>query len=103
MLVACAKSRAPKNLITADHFVQVMVDVHLAEASVSNMRIGPDSARTLLAEHYATILSDHRITGVQLNESFGYYKRHPEEMARIYERVIEELSALEVTWSNKYE
>lgn len=102
-LLACGKGRAPSDLISENDFVSVMVDVHLAEASVQHLRMGSDSANQLLANHYASIMSQHDITHRQFTQSFEYYREHPEQLSTIYEQVIERLSALEVEWSNTYE
>ena len=102
-LMACGKGSAPKDLIGTDQFVDVMVDIHLAEASVYNLRPGTDTARSVLKDHYATIMSSHNVKPDQFLATFQYYRKHPDKMAVVYEKVIEKLSALEAEWSNKYE
>jgi hypothetical protein len=102
-LLACGKGRAPSDLIGEEQFVNVMVDVHLAEASVQHLRLSADSAKLVLADHYATIMDKHNIEHQQFTTSFEYYRQHPDELSKIYEKVIERLSALEVEWANKYE
>jgi hypothetical protein len=102
-LAACGKNRVPEGVIREAKFVDVLVDVHLAEASALHYRAASDSLDIMLSDLYATVMKNHEITTQAFLLSLEYYQDRPEEMNAIYEKVIEKLSALEVEWANKYE
>ncbi|HLG34325.1 MAG TPA: DUF4296 domain-containing protein [Bacteroidia bacterium] len=84
----------PKEIISPDSMVAIMVDVHLAEAAANVNRIN-DSQRFSAGELYPLIFKTHHIDSATFRKSFDYYLNHPDKFNRIYEQVIAELSKRE--------
>jgi hypothetical protein len=103
VLAGCGKGSLPDGVISEAGLVNVLVDIHLAESAAAHSRVGADSSRVILGNLFATVFSKHGISRQQLDASLAYYKKDPPVLDRIYEKVIEELTALEVEWANKYE
>ena len=91
-LVAC-REEAPPLLIPEDKLVDVLVDVHLAEASLQN-RFGPVKD-SLAQAYYQKIYELHEVEAATFEETMERLRRHPERSERIYEQVMERLSTME--------
>ena len=100
LTIGCGKGGSSHAVIPETAFADLMVDVHLAEASVFNLRANTDTSRQTLALQYGRVLASHNTTWQEFDTSFEYYLNHPEALFRIYEKVLEELTALEVKWSS---
>lgn len=97
-LVGCAHRGgpvAPDNLITRDSMISIMVDIHIADA-IGDQRYGTDKPnRDFINGVYRRIYQNHHITADQYKASFRYYEGHPDDMNKMYEQVITELSKKE--------
>lgn len=92
LLVAC-REEAPKLLIPEQKLVDVLVDVHLAEASLQN-RFGPVKD-SLAQAYYHKIYELHDVEAAAFEETMERLRRHPETSERIYEQVMERLATME--------
>jgi len=93
LVQACRQEAKAELLIPDDQLVDVLVDVHLAEAALQN-RFG--LAKDTLAErYYDKIFELHGIEQATFDETMERVRRDPEIAQRIYERVLEKLSAME--------
>lgn len=99
VVASCSKSDT-RDVISKDEFTAIMVDVHLAEAAVLNLRSNTDTARNALALYYGRVFESHGTTQDLFNKSFDYYLNQPTVMVEIYEQALAELTALEVKWSS---
>jgi hypothetical protein len=84
----------PKDIISPDSMVAIMVDVHLAEA-VANVNRVNDEQRFSAGELYPIIFKTHRIDSATFRKSFDYYLEHPKKFDKIYDEIINELSRRE--------
>lgn len=84
----------PKELISPDSMVAILVDVHLAEAASNVTRIN-DVQRFSAYDLYPVIFKTHKTDSIIFRESFDYYLQHPKKLDKIYEQVINELSRRE--------
>lgn len=66
-------------------FVDVLVDLHLADAR-REVEPTPPGLRD-------TVLATHGLDEAQLQEVVDYYARNPEAYARVYEQVLDRLHA----------
>ncbi len=79
----------PKHLIDMKKMVEVMKDVHLAEASLQTFKIQEkDSIGKLLYSHVFRI---HSVREIDFYESLDYYSDQPEIMDVLYDDIIKEL------------
>ncbi len=95
ILISCSKKeeKIPENIVPKDKMIQVMVDVHLAEAKIQSNNLNlTDSTKTIAAGYYKNLFEKSKISEQQFRESFLYYSHHLDLMNKIYEEVINELS-----------
>jgi hypothetical protein len=88
----------PQVLLPEEQMVQVLVELHLAEARVELIQIPQDSIRPLLKQRYSDIFTQLEIDTTAFNTTFEYYEQHPTEMDLLYEKVIDNLVEREATY-----
>lgn len=79
----------------ADSMITLLSDIHLAEAAVSVLKDKNHPAGQLSSEYFNAILKKHDLTREAFEESLRYYAYHTEELDKIYEKVIIDLSKKE--------
>ncbi len=75
--------------------VEVMVDVHLAEAVLTRKRGENQKVDKLTDAYYREIYEKHNITEKTFDTSFSYYQQNLSDLQRIYEQVITELNKMQ--------
>jgi hypothetical protein len=91
--ISCSKKeeKIPEGIIPKDTMVQVMVDVHLAEAR-SQFSTPFDNSKNAKQSYYKFIFKKYNLTYQQLIKSWEFYAAHPDIFSKVYEDVITELS-----------
>lgn len=89
----------PANILPKEKMVQVLTDVHLAEAE-ANLRTLPDSA-SKEPIGFQKIFDKDSITKKQYEESLTFYIDHPVLLDSIYTQVLNELSKIQGTAGNQ--
>ena len=85
----------PSDLIPQEEMIQVLADVHVADALVEH-KFGQQSPNLPLTNAlYSQIYKNRHITAAQYKSSYKYYEGHPQLMDNIYTQVITELSKRE--------
>lgn len=96
VLLSCSqqdkKIHIPENIIPPEQMVPILVDFHLTEASIYLSKQKDEEIGPITVQRYDFILNKHQITRKKLNESFRFYSDHLNEMKKIYEQVVVELS-----------
>ena len=102
ILISCSKNeeKIPADIISKDKMVQVMVDIHLAEAR-SQMGTPFNDVKAQKQSYYKFIFKKHKISYEQLRKSLNYYSAHPEIFSEVYDEVITELSKKQAETSRK--
>lgn len=85
-------SNKPKGLLEDEELVNLLVDIHFADAvvSIKGYRVMQDSATINLL--YDDIMKKHNVTRKQFDETIQYYSKNVTEYDRIYDQVLEILS-----------
>ena len=73
----------------------VLVDIHLAEASADNHGLNAPQVNSLMAAKYDSLFQKHKITFAQFKYSYDYYLDHPAELSEIYTEVVNKLTTME--------
>ena len=91
--ISCSKKeeKIPADIIPREKTVQVMVDIHLAEAR-SQFNVPFDNSGNVKQVYYKYIFEKHKISYSQLMKSWIYYSGHPGILSKVYDEVITELS-----------
>jgi len=88
-----AKTEKPKPFIDEEKMAEVLIDLHLAEATLSPMMPNAyDSAALFTIKNMKGVLEKHQIVDSVFRKNFDYYITQPEKLAEIYDQVIQELS-----------
>lgn len=91
ILTSCRRS---DYIIPADKFVDVLVDLHLADAIA--LHNDPKYSGFVLdsTDLYGTLFSNHGVTREQFDSTVRYLGTHPDEFLDIYDKVIARLQIL---------
>lgn len=102
--VSCDKAplEKPENLISKKKMVEMLVDVHIAEATFQNLR-GRDTLvrNSSSANFYYSILEKHQVADSVFEKSFVYYAAFPKEFEKIYRDVTNILNEMEQDFSGR--
>jgi hypothetical protein len=92
-LISCSKKeeKIPAGIISRDTMVQVMVDLHIAEAH-AQFNTAFDDKKSLKQAYYKFVFKKYKINADVLMKSWAFYASHPEILSKIYEDVITGLS-----------
>ena len=82
----------PAGILPDSTMVQVLANLHLADAAVNIRGTNADSAKVLRAQYHAMVFSSAGVEQKKFNESFDYYLTHPKQLGVIYEEVLNELN-----------
>jgi hypothetical protein len=75
--------------------VQILADVHTAEATVEHQVIYPDTALMTFNYLQRQILEKHKVKEQDFRDTYNYYLTHLKEMDKLYEIIIDTLSVRE--------
>ncbi len=103
-LVSCRKSKntMPEGIVKPDRMVEVLADIHLAEAWVFEQKMLPEKARKWLDFYYDVVFRIHHVTREEFTASLDFYRQHPETLDKIYEEVVTRLNVEMEKYSEKY-
>lgn len=85
----------PPGIIPADTMVQILVDIHLIEASLKVKHAKKEENERFTEYYYDQLFEKHNINREQFDQSIEYYERDAEMIDKIYERVITELNKIQ--------
>lgn|SRR5690554_599405 len=102
----CGKApiEKPENLLPEDQLIDMMVDVHIAEATYNTRR----NQDTLLlnsnsADFYYSVLQKHGVPDSVFEKSIVYYGSQPRRFEKMYRKVMNQLTELEQEYSGRSE
>lgn len=96
-LGGCGQMNDPKpaDLIPQERMIQVLADIHVADALVEHKTGMQNLNLPLTSALYNQIYKNNSITAEQYKTSYNYYEAHPALMDNMYTQVITELSKRE--------
>lgn len=83
----------PWGVLSHDEMVDVLLDVHIAEASMKIL--DPRAKRIEKQEYYNMVFEKHNTTKEQFDKSLDWYSRHPKNLIAIYDDVKKEAATLQ--------
>ncbi len=103
-MAACEESivEKPENLLKREKMIEMMTDMHLAEAVFQSRRY-QDSLieRTTSADFYYSVLEEYNVADSVFEKSFVYYASNPREFEKMYQDVMNKLSEIEQEYSGR--
>ncbi len=92
-MVACQKQAKPENLIDPKTLVDILTEIHLAEAKVQNIGYrSQDSTYFVFYNLEEEIFKKYHVSKKDYDSSYAYYIRKPKEFNEIYEKTIDSLT-----------
>lgn len=95
ILSSCSKGNSKSvNIPDPNEMAKVVADIHLAESSLSTL-----SAKAPTLEHpryFKSVLDKYHLNKDDFDSAVAYYSARPDEYQKIYEKVIEILTAKEL-------
>jgi len=101
--VSCEEPPAekPKHLIKENQMIDMMVDVHLAQATYNN-RHRQDSllTQTTATDFYYSVLDKYNVPDSVFEKSFIYYASNPKKFEKMYREVTNKLNEMQQEFSD---
>ena len=93
LLVSCKRDPIPRDAIPRKKYVDILVDVHLAEGIYKKRKVlRIDSIQS--SELYLAVLDKYHVTEKQMLTTSLYYSRNQKEYDKIYSDVLSKISLL---------
>ena len=96
VVLSCSQSSSPDGVMDESAMINYLIDLHLAEAAVQDLRLKKDSAEIVFAAQEKLLLKTHHITDSMFVKSYTYYLERPEEFEAIYSAIVDSLSLRQV-------
>lgn len=87
----CEENSKPKELLSENEMVNVLIDIHLTEGIASSLPIAYDSSQVLYTLLEREVFTKHQVQDSVFTKSLIYYLQDPAIMDRIYARVVDSL------------
>jgi len=96
--------KKPKHLIKEKKMIDMLVDVHLAEAAYNNQSYRNTTARRLTeTDFYYSVLHKYNVPDSVFERSFVYYASKPKVFEKMYRQVTNRLTEIEEEEKNRPE
>ncbi len=92
ILMACNTNKAPDNIIERNKMVNVLADMHLADAVLARVN-NQDTMLMMASSKYYFIFKKYQIDSAKFTNSLKYYNNAPDEFIKMYAEVIDILNA----------
>jgi peptide subunit release factor RF-3 len=103
VFIACEKSvfKKPKNLVNEKQMIDMLADIHLAEATFNHMRYDSIVRNSSSANFYYSVLAKYEVADSVFEKSFVYYASNPRNFEKMYREVMNKLSETEQGFSGR--
>lgn len=92
----------PENLIKKDQMIEMMADIHLAEATFTNRRYSDTLVKnSSQTNFYYSILEKYHVPDSVFEKSFVYYASFPKDFEKLYRQVMNKLNETEQEFSGR--
>ncbi len=97
LLSACSNTeQPPQNLLSKPQMVDVLVDIHIAEAKANRIQLRSyDSTQAYYRKLEREVFETHKVDTAVYRRSYRYYMNHTKELDEIYTAVVDSLSLRE--------
>jgi hypothetical protein len=101
--VACDKLpvEKPENLIKKGKMIDMLVDIHIAEATYKHMRYDSVFRSSSSADFYYSVLEKYQVPDSVFEKSFVFYASTPKSFEKMYRKVMSKLSEKEQQYSGR--
>ncbi|WP_341226561.1 DUF4296 domain-containing protein [uncultured Arcticibacterium sp.] len=94
--MSCGNEDAPENLISEEVMVDLICETHILESKVGRMNLNSyDSSHVAFQYLQKKLWEEKGVDSLQYNESYEYYAKYPKLFTEIYQKVEDNLEAME--------
>ena len=93
----------PKKLIKEKQMIDMLVDIHMAEATFNKMRYDSLVRKSSSVNFYYSVLDKYQVPDSVFEKSFVYYASNPKRFEGMYRKVMNKLSEQEQLFSGRKE
>ncbi|WP_075603528.1 DUF4296 domain-containing protein [Saccharicrinis aurantiacus] len=97
-LVSCIQDRLPNGFPDEEEFAEILADVHLSEATISQLRLNNKDIDSKASAYYQGVLEKHNLTEELFDTITSWYLSHPQIYQEVYESVLSKLGHKEAEW-----
>ncbi len=98
-LNSCSKNTVSTPVISEDKLINVLVDIHYAEAATQNVYGAIKDS--LLTSYYDEIYQTHHITKEDFQQSIRIVRKDSRKVEKLYEKVLAQINLIETEVNNK--
>ena len=95
LLYSCENNgelKIPKNIISKNKIVSILVDMHIADATLISFQLDKKETKYMGENYYEMVLSKHNVSRKQFDNAIIFYARYPDHYEKIYDDVLAELN-----------
>ena len=85
------REKKPEKLLSEEQMIDVMADVYLVEAMLTQKKQQGQPIDTLVEAYYGQVFEHHGITRRDLEENMAYYTRQPAVLEAVMDSVAQRL------------
>lgn len=93
----------PKHLIKEKKMINMLVDVHLAEATYNHLRYDSAMQNIQTEDFYYSVLDKYEMPDSVFEQSLVYYASFPKDFEKMYRKVMSRLGEIEQERSGRKE
>jgi len=93
--------KKPDHLIKEKEMINMLVDIHLAEATYNRMRYDSIVRNSSSVNFYYSVLDKYQVPDSVFEKSFVYYASSPKNFEKMYREVMNKLSETEQSFSGR--
>ncbi len=103
ILVSCNREviKKPDHLVKEKEMINMLVDIHLAEATFNRMRNDTIVKKSSSVDFYYSVLAKYNVADSVFERSFIYYASNPKNFEKMYREVMNKLSEIEQEFSGR--
>lgn len=103
VFISCDNSviKKPDHLISEKQMINMLYDIHLAEATYNRMRNDSIVRKSSSENFYYSILAKYEVADSVFEKSFVYYASVPKNFEKMYREVMNKLSETEQEYSGR--
>lgn len=104
-ITSCDEPPIPKpdKLIKEKQMIEMLVDIHMAEATFIHMRYDSIIKNSTSANFYYSVLEKYQVPDSLFEKSFVFYASNPRHFEEMYREVMNKLSETEQQFSGRKE
>lgn len=95
LISACKKKAEKPDFINQENFINMLIDIHITDASMSENNIYRSGNNYRPSYYYNSIYSKYNLDKQKFDSVIGYYTANLDEFETVYEKVIDSLNRLE--------